>query len=67
MTEERAKEWLQCVEVGGKELIQYLVDSHLEELDFISNYHTSYFEKHQSGLTSTMISHVKLSRQVHMH
>ena len=30
VTEERAKEWLQCVEVGGKELIQSLVDSHLK-------------------------------------
>ena len=28
MAEERAKEWLQCVEVGGKELIQSLEDSH---------------------------------------
>ena len=30
VTEERAKEWLQCVEVGGKELIQSLEDSHLD-------------------------------------
>ena len=29
VAEERAKEWLQCVEVGGKELIQSLEDSHL--------------------------------------
>ena len=28
VAEERAKEWLQCVEVGGKELIQSLEDSH---------------------------------------
>ena len=47
VTEERAKEWLQCVEVGGKELIQSLVDSHLEQLFLIPEYKThSYFEKH---------------------
>ena len=47
VTEERAKEWLQCVEVGGKELIQSLVDSHLEYLNCMLNYVTrSYFEKH---------------------
>ena len=28
VVEERSKEWLQCVEVGGKELIQSLEDSH---------------------------------------
>ena len=48
VTEERAKEWLQCVEVGGKELIQSLVDSHLENLYLILEYDTcSYFKKHQ--------------------
>ena len=49
VTEERAKEWLQCVEVGGKELIQSLVDSHLEDLYLILYYRThSYFKEHQS-------------------
>ena len=49
VSEERAKEWLQCVEVGGKELIQSLVDSHLEDLQLILYYHThSYFEEHHS-------------------
>ena len=49
VTEERAKEWLQCVEVGGKELIQSLVDSHLEGLHLILDYHTrSYFKEHHS-------------------
>ena len=49
VTEERAKEWLQCVEVGGKELIQSLVDSHhLEDLHLIRYYDTrSDFEKHK--------------------
>ena len=48
-TEERAKEWLQCVEVGGKELVQSLVDSHLEDLHLILYYGTrSYFEEHHS-------------------
>ena len=48
-TEERAKEWLQCVEVGGKELIQSLVDSHLEDLHLILYYGTSsYFKEHHS-------------------
>ena len=49
VTEERAKEWLQCVEVGGKELIQSLVDSHLEDLWVIlSNQTRSYFKDHHS-------------------
>ena len=49
VTEERAKEWLQCVEMGGKELIQSLADNHLEELHLIRYYDTrSYFEKHHS-------------------
>ena len=48
VTEERAKEWLQCVEMGGKELIQSLVDSNLEDLDLILYYDThSYLEKNQ--------------------
>ena len=48
VTEERAKEWLQCVEVGGKELIQSLVDSHLEDLHLILDYDIrSHFKKHQ--------------------
>ena len=38
VTEERAKEWLQCVEMGGKELIQSLVDSHLEDLRLYLTY-----------------------------
>ena len=49
VTEERAKEWLQCVEVGGNELIQSLVDSHLQDLRLILDYVTRlYFEKHHS-------------------
>ena len=49
VTEERAKEWLQCVEVGGKELIQSLVDSHLEDLSLILEDDTIlYFEEHHS-------------------
>ena len=49
VTEERAKEWLQCVEVGGKELIQSLVDSHLEDLNLILYRKThSYFKGHHS-------------------
>ena len=49
VTEERAKEWLQCVEVGGKELIQSLVESHLENLRLKLDYGTrSYFEEHLS-------------------
>ena len=49
VTEERAKEWLQCVEVGGKELIQSLVDSHLKYLRLFLDYGTrSYFEEHHS-------------------
>ena len=42
VTEERAKEWLQCVEVGGKELIQSLIDSHLEDLYITLYYGTRY-------------------------
>ena len=42
VTEKRAKEWLQCVEVGGKELIQSLVDSHLEDLYITLYYGTRY-------------------------
>ena len=49
VTEERAKEWLQCVEVGGKELIQSLVDSHLKDLYLILYYDTRLScEEHQS-------------------
>ena len=44
VTEERAKEWLQCVEVGGKELIQSLEDSHyfsnLRYLRLLPDYQT---------------------------
>ena len=48
-TEERAKEWLQCVEVGGKELIQSLVDSRLEDRHLMLHYGTrSYFEEHHA-------------------
>ena len=38
VAEERAKEWLQCVEVGGKELIQSLEDSHLQTLVLAFDY-----------------------------
>ena len=49
VTEERAKEWLQCVGMGGKELIRSLVDSHLEDLYFYLKYKTcSYFKEHHS-------------------
>ena len=49
VTEERAKVWLQCVEVGGKELIQSLVDSHIKRLCLmLSNTTHSYFKKHHS-------------------
>ena len=49
VTVERGKEWLQCVEVGGKELIQSLVDSHLEDLYLILYYKTcSYFKEHHT-------------------
>ena len=47
VAEERAKEWLQCVEVGGKELIQSLENSHLRELDLALHYTTqSYLRYH---------------------
>ena len=49
VTEERAKEWLQRVEVGGKELIQSLEDSHLKALICVLNDEIcSYFEEHYS-------------------
>ena len=41
VAEERAKEWLQCVEVGGKELVESLEDSHLQELCLVLH-HTMY-------------------------
>ena len=43
---ERAKEWLQCVEVGGKELIQSLEDSQLFQKLFLKHDFTTqwYFE-----------------------
>ena len=45
-TEERAKEWLQCVEVGGKEFIQSLMDSNIEDLNlFLSSDTCSYFKR----------------------
>ena len=45
VTEERAKEWLQYVELGGKELILSLEDSHLEDLHLMLYYEThSYFK-----------------------
>ena len=48
VTEERAKVWLQCLEVGGKELIQSLVDSHLQRLHLILDHDIRlYFKKHQ--------------------
>ena len=48
MAEERAKEWLQCVEVGGKELVQSLEDSHIQELDFALHYETYSYYRHHS-------------------
>ena len=36
VAEERVKEWLQCVEVGGKELVQSLENSHLQTLDLVA-------------------------------
>ena len=49
VTEERAKVWLHCVEVGGKELIQSLVDSHIKSLCLmLSNTTRSYFKKHHT-------------------
>ena len=52
VAEEKAKEWLQCVEVGGKELIQSLEDSHLQKLDLIF-YHTTLFNRFLSSTSST--------------
>ena len=48
--EERAKEWLQRVEVGGKELIRSLENSNLENLYLVINYHKTrlYFKNHHS-------------------
>ena len=40
VAEERAKEWLQCVEVGGKELVQSLEVSHLQTLYLLLDYKT---------------------------
>ena len=37
-TVEKAKEWLQCVEVGGKNLIQSQEDSQLQRLHLVINY-----------------------------
>ena len=48
VTEERPKEWLQCVEVGGKELIQSLVDSHLEDLYLFLYYKTHSYSRSRS-------------------
>ena len=49
VAEERAKEWLQCVEVGGKKLIQSLEDSHLQKLYLALLFTTrSYFKEHHS-------------------
>ena len=46
VAEERAKEWLQCVEVGGKELVQ---STDLEELNLELNIRTQfYLETHYS-------------------
>ena len=49
VTEERAKEWLQCVEVGGKKLIHSLEDSHFELLNLMFYRLTRlYFYRHHS-------------------
>ena len=51
VAEERAKEWLQCVEVGGKELIQSLEDSHhysnLRDLRFLLDSRTKAYMSNQ--------------------
>ena len=51
VAEERAKEWLQCVEVGGKELIQSLEDSHhysnLQHLRFLLDSQTETYMKNR--------------------
>ena len=47
LAEERAKEWLQCVVVGGKELVQFQINSHLQSINLKLNHKTQlYF--HQS-------------------
>ena len=38
VTKERAREWLQCLEVGGKELIQSQQDSRLQSLSLICTF-----------------------------
>ena len=48
VAEERANEWLQCVEVGGKELIQSLEDSHLQTLYLALDYTTLSKLRHHS-------------------
>ena len=40
LTEERAKEWLQYLEVGGKELLQSLEDSHVQSFHLLLHYKT---------------------------
>ena len=52
--ERRANEWMQRVEVGGKELMQSLEDSHLQELtiDISSRMHMTFaFAPHQFDLS----------------
>ena len=47
LAEERAKEWLLCVVVGGKELVQFQINSHLQSINLKLNHKTQlYF--HQS-------------------
>ena len=40
LIEERAKEWLQYLEVGGKELLQSLEDSHVQSFLLLLHYKT---------------------------
>ena len=51
VAEERAKEWLQCVEVGGKELMQSLEDSryysYLQNLRFLFDHQTKTYMESQ--------------------
>ena len=67
-TVEKAKEWLQCVEVGGKNLIQSQEDSQLQTLYLVIHYIMSesdielYVEQVRQALEATAAT-VNTARQ----
>ena len=60
---EQVKEWLQCVEVGGKELIQPLEDSELQEVTLMFCSRCSFSDAYKYDVAKIKNMYAKHLRQ----